>query len=445
MRIRKLWDDLQSSLWFRPALWVSALGMLAIGLIAIDRGIVRPGTPIVIPWLFSGGADGARTMLSAVSTTLLTVTTLAFSIMMVAVVQTANAYSPRILRQYLADTANQNVLGILIGTFLFSLLVLRAVRVTDEFTFVPALSVTVAILLSLLSIAAFIYFIHHVAHSIEVSHIVKMLVAEAAEILPAHFPSGVGRGWRGEGEPPLPDTPGALVTARGSGYIQFIAPAELLATARRADAIVRLEIATGDYVVPGIPLATIWPASAVEDETVADAVRGAFQLGQERTLVQDIHFALRQLSDIALRALSPAVNDPSTAINCIDAMATVLARFASLPLPSPYRCDEEGSLRLIAPGPTLATMLDHAFSQVRRYGAGDLVCALRLIEVCGHLGYVATAPEARAALWHHACMTARAALATLREPADRAEISQRLRQSGAILGHDPEPLRLADL
>ncbi|MFP4344187.1 MAG: DUF2254 family protein [Anaerolineales bacterium] len=159
MQLQKLWSNLKSSLWFRPTLWVVAFVLLAFGLTAVDRQWSPAAGSLARGWFLTGGVQGARTMLGSIASAMLTVTSLTFSIMMVAVVQTANTYSPRILRQYLGDSANQHVLGILMGTFLFTLLALRGVR--DHDNFVPLIATNFALLLSLLSIGALIYFINH--------------------------------------------------------------------------------------------------------------------------------------------------------------------------------------------------------------------------------------------------------------------------------------------
>ncbi len=438
MRLRQLWDDLKTSLWFRPALWVIGLGALALALTSLDENLERFLTPDQLSRLsliFGGGPEAARTLLGAVSASMLTVATLAYSIAMVAIVQTANAFSPRILRHYLGDTVQQHVLGVLMGTFLYCLLVLRVVGRDAPGLFVPTLSITVAVVLALLSLASFIYFIHHVSHSIEVRHIVKIIRQEAEDLFDEVFPETLGRPWPQADPPPLPTTAPALVRATRPGYIQFIAPDEMLAVARDADVLVRLEPMPGDYVLPGLPLASVWPAEKLT-ERLADSLRGAVEFGSERTLAQDLLFSMRQLSDIALRALSPAVNDPSTAMNCMDVMGSLLTQMALHPPVTPYRCDADGVLRVIARGPTFDSMLDQAFNQIRHYAATDLACTWRLLEVCGQLGHTAPWPGQREALWRHVTMVARSADRHLDELHDRVEVNRRLREAAESLGQD---------
>ncbi len=437
MRSRLLWDDLQSSLWFRPALWIVGMGLLALLLPQIDSRLSVGQVRETLPWwLYVDSAEGARTMLGALGSAMLTVATLAFSILMVAVVQTANAYSPRILREYLSDTGNQHVMGILVGTFLYTLLVLRRIDNTDSRLFIPMLSISVALLLSILSVIAFIYFINHVAHSIEVSAIVERIHDDTLDMMRHLFPMEMGQPWQGAEPPPLPPGEPMVILATQGGYIEAITSDELLRAMTRANAVLRLDRMIGDYVLPHTPLATLWPSGAVDDALPA-TITGTINLGRERTMVQDLLYGVRQLSDIALRALSPAINDPSTAVNCIDMLGTLLVEMSQRAPVSPYRCDEAGALRIIAPGPTFTAMIDLAFTQVRRYAATDLVVTLRVIEVCQDLAHVARAEAEQEAIWRHLLMMGRSAARHIEEPLDRALVNQRLQEAARVLGREP--------
>lgn len=208
---------------------------------------------------------------------------------------------------------------------------------------------------------------------------------------------------------------------------------ELIAAAAGANAIVRLEHTVGDYILKGVPLFTVWPAGAA-DEALEHALREATILGRERTMVQDILFGMQQLSDIALRALSPGINDPSTAVNSVNALATLLIQLAQRMPISPYRCDEKGTLRVIAPVLTFPQMLDRAFGQISRYGAGDMATMLRLLELCGEIGQTTTDPEERQALWQLVQTLMVLADNHIELPADRRRLNERLEQVAATLG-----------
>lgn len=441
MPLIQIWDRLRSSLWFRPAGWVLLFGALAFVLTAIDQQTGGVYTEAGIPWYFRGGPEGARTILSIIGGGMLTVTSLTFSIIMVAVVQTANAYSPRILNDYLAEPAHQHVLGILVGTFLYTLLVLWEVRSIEDGVHVPSLAVTLAIILSLVSVGAFIFFIHYVSHSISVGNIVSLIVDESETSLETLFPETLGEGWAGEHEPRLPEGAAATLAADASGYVTYIDGSALLSAAKESDAIVHLEKTMGDYVFHDVPLATVLPAEAL-DETLTRKLHDAFQLSKERELRQNFLYGVRQLTDIAVRALSPGINDPSTAEQCIDALVNLIAKLARHTPVSPFRCDEAGAVRVIARSVTLAEVLDQSFSKMRVYVGGDRATTVRLIRACGELGYATDHPADQVALWSQVAMLASVADRNMMEKTDREAVNEALWQAAEILEQDPDPLLL---
>lgn len=443
MQLRKIWDNWQSSLWFRPILWVIGLALLAVALIVVDRSLEPSAQPLAsITWYFSSDPAGARTILGSIATGMLTVTTLAFSIMMVAVVQTANAYSPRILPQYLSDSANQHVLGMLIGTFLYAILVLRAVRSTDEMTFVPLLATNVAVLLAMVSTGAFIYFINHASHSISVSNIIKLISDATMSLIDEEtiFPQSAGAPWPISEPPPLPTEAPAVIEADEGGYVVLIEADTLLATAVEAEAVLRLERAIGHYILPGQPLVSVWPMDAC-DEELSSSVLKAIHLDKQRSLAQDLLFGIHQLSDVAVRALSPGINDPTTAIHCIDTLAALVARWMKHERVSPYRCDQ-GNLHLIAPSPTFAEVLDSAYSQIRYYGSGDMDTTLRLLEVYAQIGLLTDEDGEKAVLWEHVERLLETAAQNITGTGDRARINRRLALTAEVFERDAYPLML---
>lgn len=443
MHVRKIWENLRSSLWFRPVLWVGALALLAVVLIIVDRSLAPSAQSLAaLSWYFVSDPAGARTILGSIATGMLTVTTLAFSIMMVAVVQTANAYSPRLLPQYLSDSANQHVLGILIGTFLYCILVLRAVRSTAEIQYVPLLALNGAVLLALVSTGAFIYFINHASHSISVSNVI-LLTSNAVKALiedETIFPEGIGEPWAGAQPPPIPSEPPAILEAEEGGYIELIENKPLLEATVEAGVVVRLECTIGDFILPGLPLVTVWPAEACT-EALASAVHSTIHIGKQRSLVQDLLFGIHQLSDVAVRALSPGINDPTTAIHCIDTLALLVTRWMRHERISPYRC-YQGKLRIVAPTATFTEVLDNAYSQIRYYGSGDMETTLRLLEVYAQLGSLTSEKGEKAILWEHVERLLETAAQNITGAGDRARINKRLATTAKAFARDAYPLML---
>ncbi|MDQ4076522.1 MAG: DUF2254 domain-containing protein [Chloroflexota bacterium] len=440
MRFRVLRHNLESSFWFLPLLWVIGLSGLALVLITLDRQLSTREIYLELPYLLLAEVAGARTLLGAIASALLTVATLAFSIIMLGVVQTSNAYSPRILDEYLSDPMNQHVLGIFLGTFLYTLFVLREVRGTVEADYIPPLSVAGALVFIFIATLAFIYFLGHVAHSIKVSDIIKRIETETKEVMEVVFPEDMGRPWPAEQPPEMPkETPGTIVATR-DGYVAAIVSDKLLTAVTRAGALVQLEITVGDHVLRNTPLATVWPAD--KTDSLTKLVQATIVLQDERTLLQDFLYGAQQLDEMAIRALSPAINDPATAVNCIDGLASIVVELAHHPPVSPYRCDSTGKLRVIAPGQTFAALLDVAFNQIRHYGASDPVVMSHLLRVYRQIGYAVSQPAERAALWEHVRQLAWSANANLRAPFEREAVNQSLREAARVLGHDPTPLLL---
>ena len=426
MKLRIFWNNLLTSVWLRPLLWILAIFVLAVVLLRIDTVLLETKVVLTAPWIFIDSGEGARTILGALATTLLTVAALAFSVLMLAVVQTANAYSPRVLREYLEDAGNQNVLGILLGTFLYTLLVLRRVQDTEASVFIPTVSVSVALVLSIISVLFFIYFINHVALSIQVPSIVRRIHEEAEEMLQHLFPDGVGRPWTGTGEPPLPQGEPLQLLARRSGYVATVAGDTLLQAARARGAVLRLEKTVGEYVFRGGLLVTVWPGGGELDEELAETVHGAISLRDERTTFQDLNFGLQQLTDVALRAISPAVNDPRTVVHCLNAAGALLVDLASRGPVSPYRLDESGALRLIAWGPDLKSALDTALLQLHPYLMVDPYVVRRLLDIYVELAASVGTEAGRALVAEHLARIAFLAGEHVQSPWDREALNERL-------------------
>lgn len=367
--------------------------VIAIGLVTLDNTVMVKEFWETAPWFLRGSADGTRTMLGSISTAVLTVTTLAFSLMMVSVVQTANAYSPRIISQYLSDRHNQHVLGILLGTFLYTLLVLRSI--SDNF--VPLLAVNVAILAAIIATIALVSFINHVAQSIKVSNIAQLILSQSIKVIEEGFPENVGQAWAFDS--PTHSEQGGLIYAQDTGYLQLLDGQELLEIATNRQVVIRLQYTVGDHVLANAPLAEVWPANALDTE-LAEAVLGSVIVGPERTDTQDIRFGIRQLVDIALRALSPGVNDPTTATDMINALKQVLAAKLRVGVAAAKRADEEGTLRLILFPLPLNHLIEEAFVEILHYGAADFATIRELLRTVGQLCYLATEPEHQENLWN---------------------------------------------
>lgn len=424
------WNRVRSGFWFVPALMAGVAVTLALASVTVDEPLTE-WLALNLGWTFTGGAEGASAVLGIVAGSMITVAGVVFSMTLVALSLASSQLGPSLLRNFMRDSTTQVVLGTFIATFLYCLLVLRTIRRAEEVAFVPHLSVTFGVLLAVASVGVLIYFIHHVSVSIQSSEIAARISKELIERIDHLFPEHIERG-----APIIPTEPSDVgffevlekdarpVGADGDGYLQFIDGEALLALAMKEDLVVRLERRPGSYVVASCPLATIWPGSRVTDR-LTDQVRSLFVLGHQRTSDQDIEFGVNQLVEIAVRALSPGLNDPFTAITCVDQLGSVLCRLATRDMPSHYRHDQQNQLRVIAPANTFPEVTDAAFNQLRQNSRSSVAVTIRLLETIAVVAGFAHRPGDRTTLLQHAEMIARGATEGLPESEDRRAVEER--------------------
>jgi uncharacterized membrane protein len=425
-RILNSWDRIRGSFWFLPALMALAAVVLAFGLLALDGGIA--GRWIAAHGLgYGGGAEGASTVLQTIATSMMTIAGVVFSMTLVALSLASSQFGSRLLRNFMRDTANQVVLGVFVATFLYCILVLRAVRRADESLFVPQVAVAVGVVLAVASIAMLVYFIHHVATSIQADQVIERVGAEASQTIERMFPQRIGRPVReaagGAAATGAPEGESRAIPAAGDGYLQRVDIDALLAVAAREDLVVRLCHRPGDYLVAGTAVAWAWPGERVDDAIAAE-LAGAFASGAERTPAQDLRFCLQQLVEIAVRALSPGVNDPYTALASIDRIASALHHLAEREMPEAHRLDDRGRLRVIAIPVAFAEFVDVAFDPLRRHARGDVAATIRLLEAIRAVAPATRRAADREALARQAAMVARGASEALPEAEDRSAARQ---------------------
>lgn len=432
-RTRLVWASIRDSLWFAPALAVAMAIILAV--VAVSLPAPEIGSRMARVWLFGGGAEGARGMLSAIAGSLITVTGVVFSVTIVALQLASSQFTPRVLRSFVADRTNQVVLGIFIGTFTYSLLVLRTIRsaADDRDLHVPQVAVLLAMILLLVSIGALIVFVNHAARSIQASVILDrettLSLARIAHLFPAELSEPE---WHAVDAPVFPTAEGRTIEARQAGYLQMVSTDALdeLADGRRLT--VRMDVRVGGFVVPGQALATAWPAGLADDE-VKDTVREAFHLGPERTPEQDAEYGIVEISDIALRALSPGINDPTTAMLCVDRLAELLVALARHRPPPPVRDADDGTLRFVARHTTFERAAGIAFDQVRHNGASNPVVLGKLLGTIEVLLPLVPADN-RAVLVSHIEAIAESAAVSIGHTGDRARVEALVAQVRKVAG-----------
>jgi uncharacterized membrane protein len=383
MSFQRIAFQLRNSLWFIPALWVMGAGCLAILATWIDS--VTPAIGRDLPLVFGGGPDGARSVLSSIAGSTITVAGVTFSITIVALQLASSQFSPRVLRDFMRDRLSQSVLGSFIGTFFYSLVVLRSIRSADETgpEFVPAVAVTLGIAFAVLAVAMLVYFIHHISTRIQVSSIVagiahatERAIERAMEDDGSYQRVPEGERQHGLSHAERPDGEPGRLPAATSGYLQLIDRRGIVATTDELDLVVRLELRPGDWVQEGAPLFVVWPAGAADDE-LADRLHERVTIGAERSLEQDPAFGLRQLVDVAVKALSPGINDPTTARECIGRITQVLAARGRAGQPH-FGAASQERMRLAEREQTFAELVGLGFDELRHYGASTPEVAIAL-------------------------------------------------------------------
>ena len=416
-------EALRTNLWLVPMLEVIAAVALYAATHTIDRAWFR-GSLTLPSWLIFGSADAARQILTTLAAAVITVVGVVFSITIVTLTLASTQFGPRMLRNFIRDRGTQFTLGTFVATFVYATLVLISIGPgAGPNAFVPHLSMSIAVALVTISMGVLIYFIHHIATSIQLPQVIASIARDLSHAIDAE--SDVDR--RGmEAGPSVPELiarmqeGGGVVPAPASGYLQFIRHKTLIGLAAEKGAVIRLHHRPGHFVVAGHPMATVWPAGAAP--SVSSALRRAHISGPSRTLAQDLAFAVDQLVEIALRALSPAVNDTFTALTCIDWLGDSLCRVTLRWRPLHVHRDGHGYVRLITADVSYTRLVERAFEKIRQAGRGMPAVMIRQLEALTKILDHTTQPEQRQLLLDQATMIYRSSVESVPEPCDLADI-----------------------
>ena len=422
-------DALRTNLWLVPStLMVVVLGLFAITYL-LDRA-VYDGRLALPPWINTGGADSGRQVLGTIAAAVITVVGVVFSIVILALQLASTQFGPRMLRNFVRDIGTQLTLGIFVATFVYSVVALGSISSGGTRPdFVPHLSISLALALLVLDVIVLIYFIHHVAVTIQLNEVVAGIGRDLVVAIDEQFEDARGAEPADPGDADDPDRGGPLawdaadsadVPATRSGYLQAVSHESLVRIASRAGAAIVLLHRPGHFIVEGRPLARVAPASAAG--AVTRALDRAHVTGRHRTLTQDPIFAVDQLVEIAVRALSPAVNDPFTAIACVDWLTAGLCHFTGRAFFSRVHRDDGGVPRLLQPGLSYARVIDGAFDKVRQAGRGMPAVAIRQIAGLSRIMEYTVTSEQRRVLLRQTEMILRASQESIPEPEDLAVV-----------------------
>ncbi|MGI4758783.1 MAG: DUF2254 domain-containing protein [Janthinobacterium lividum] len=374
-------ETIRTGFWFVPMVMLAASAALALLLLHLDRQL-DPGTKSIMDWAYSGGPEGARSLLSTIAGSMITAASVTFSLASVALSIASQQYGSRVLRNFMRDRITQVLLGTFVATFIYSVLVVRTIRGSDfSGGFVPAISVTVAIALSLASLVLLIYFIHHVSASIQASRIIRVIAEDVEAAIPKLYPSETGEALDDAAAAEATKRRGTLTLfAEMSGYLQTVDLDTLMEEAERNDSIIKVLLKPGDHVLTGSPIAEVWGTASLPSEEKKKLI-GYFYVDRERTPAQDIRYQFQQLTDVIVRALSPGINDPFTAINGIDELAAAMLLFAQRPEITDRRQDDKGALRLIVQSASAAELLRATVGHIAIYASSDYFVMDRLRRV----------------------------------------------------------------
>lgn len=448
INVVKAAEAVRTSYWFIPSLMAFFAIVLGAVMVWLDAG---PGAGWLdgVGWYQSVKAEGAHQVLSTIAGSMITVAGVTFSITIVAISYASSQYGPRVLTNFMSDRGNKVTLGTFIATFLYCLVVLRTIRGGDKGAFVPQMAVVVGILLAVCSIGVLIYFIHHVPQTIHVNNVIALIGRQLIRDVDKRFPAFIGEEPEGKGEASgasPAEVAGLFRYGEGSkvariegcatGYIQAIDNSALMEAAQSNDLVLRLRYRPGDYLLAGRTLLEAWPAERV-DPDVAEALRSAYSTGSRRTTFGDLGFLMNELVEIATRALSSGVNDPTTARTCLDWLGAGATEIARRRLPDPHRVDGEGKLRVIAPPDGFREYIHRAFGELRQYLAGDANAAVHALRTLGEVATACAARDQIEAISAEARRLGEAASQALSGP-ERVRVQARVDALCALLSQSPD-------
>lgn len=432
-RLLNLWDSLRTGFWFVPGLMTAIAVIMGFVMPAVDAQFAASE---YTPWLKTTPAAAGRA-LSAFGGATATASGVVFSTTIVVLSLTSQQFGPRLLRTFLADPVTQITLGAFIGTSLYCLLVLRVIREVEGNRVAPDLSVALATLVTVLTLFQLIVFIHHIAVKIQAPEVLRAVADDLDDAIDRLFPECIGKEPREElirkeslslnGDP---------IRADHDGYLQGIDGQGLMSLAAQHDLVLELPYRPGEFIPRDEPVAVVRPVNKINDELRSE-IAEHFLLGSRRTPRQDVECSIWELVEVAVRALSPGINDPFTAMLSLDYLGAAIGRLAGRQMPSGIRYDDRGTVRILAKPATFESAIDAAFNQIRQYGRGHADVTIRGLEILRHVASRAANGHQKAIVRRHAEMFLRAG-EELSEAHDREAVKARFDEVEKKLARERE-------
>jgi len=439
-------EMLQTNFWLMPSLEVLASIALFAATLEVDRAVYH-GTLRLPAWVEAGSADTAREILLAVAAAIMTVIGINFSVTIVTLTLASTQFGPRMLRNFIRDRGTQLTLGTFVATAVYCVLVLVSIGPGEHGVFVPHLSVDVVFLLVLVDLAVLIYFLHHIAVQIQLPFVIASIAHDLRHYVEVRRPDipQFSRDQKLDTDElaALIDTiesSGAMIGNPKGGYLQAIRYDKLVRATTAADAVVRLPYRPGHFLVEGRKLASVWPPEAAD--RMSRSLKRAQVTGPVRTLAQDPAFGIDQLVEIAIRALSPAVNDTFTALTCVDWLGNTLCKLAREWTPAQVYRDRAGTVRVICDQVSVERLVQRSFNKIRQASRGMPALLMRQLEALTALLEQTTDTDLARVLMDQAAMILRANLESVPEESDRADVEGRysaLARVHARLRTEPAP------
>ncbi len=428
-KISFFWNKLTATFWFVPVLLLVLSIGLSVVLVILDNEVSIPQEGWVRFFLVNS-ADSARTILSTISGAMIGVAGTVFSVVLVALTLASSQFGPRLIKNFMYVRLNQVVLGSYISTYLYCLLVMNAIKGNDDYSFIPSISILFAILAAIANIILLIVFIHKIAVSIQADRVISDISEMLSKRIKTLFPEKMGKELKAENDFDPTFAMSAYhkrisIISPESGYIQYIDSKFLLDLIAKHKALFQLHHRSGSFLVRGVEIGVLHTNTDWDDETL-DRITDQFVFGKTKTSEQDLEYSIHQMVEIAARALSPGVNDPYTAMTCIDHLASTMCYLAEAQFPSSYRFDDDGNIRVIADVIDFEGVLDAAFNQIRQFSEGSTAVIIRLVEALGIiLKFTKQEPNKKAVI-KHVEMVLRLGKASITEKNDLHDLTSRV-------------------
>jgi uncharacterized membrane protein len=425
------WKQLKATFWFLPMLIISFSIFLSVGLVSLDNNI-NISFEGWLRFFLVNSSDSARSILTTISGAMIGVAGTVFSVTLVALTLASSQFGPRLIKNFMYVKLNQIVLGSYVSTYLYCLLVLNAIKDNENYTFIPTISIFVAILATVFNIILLIIFIHQIAISIQADRVVSDISNFIENQVENLFPKKIGEFMN---EDMFIDTAKiisqykhtTILKSPKSGYLQNIDNQALLKIVEKNDSLLEIKYKTGDFFVKDLEIGVIHSHELWEENAINQLI-SQFVIGKTKTSQQDIEFSIHQMVEIAARALSPGVNDPYTAISCIDHLTAVMCYLAEAQFPSKYRYDQSKRLRVIAENLDFEGVLDAAFNQIRQFSTGSTAVIIRLMEAQITILKFTKTKSHKKALIKHAEMILTVGKQTIKEKNDLDDLEERAKK-----------------